>query len=263
MIAALFSAVFFLAQFLQTVLGHGPLGAGLRLLPWTATLFFVAPVAGALVDRYGERPFLAGGLALQAVGLGWIALVAQPGMDYIELVPALMVAGAGVSMAMPATTSAAVNAVPAAALGKAAGVNSTLRELGGVFGIAIAVAVFAGAGGYASAAFADGFTAAMLVASGLSLAGALAGFVLPSRRREPAPPPRCPSRRSASRSASLAESSIAVGSAASAASSVSRAAQQLGAGGVQRDVAVEPRVVGEQRRAPPPARPRTRSPRRG
>ena len=55
-------AVFFFAQFLQTVLGHGPLGAGLRLLPWTATLFFVAPVAGTLVDRFGERPFL---------GTGW------------------------------------------------------------------------------------------------------------------------------------------------------------------------------------------------
>ena len=184
MLAALFSAVFFLAQFLQTVLGHGPLGAGLRLLPWTATLFFVAPVAGVLVDRFGERPFLAGGLALQAAGLGWIALVAQPGVDYLELVPALMVAGAGVSMAMPATTSAAVNAVPPAALGKAAGVNSTLRELGGVFGIALAVAVFAGAGGYASPQqFADGFEPAILVAAGLSLLGALAGFVLPARRR--------------------------------------------------------------------------------
>ena len=62
MTAALFSAVFFFAQFLQAVLGHDPLGAGLRLLPWTATLFFVAPVAGALVDRHGERPFLVTGL---------------------------------------------------------------------------------------------------------------------------------------------------------------------------------------------------------
>jgi MFS family permease len=183
MVAALFSAVFFLAQFLQTVLGHDPLGAGLRLLPWTATLFFVAPVAGALVDRFGERPFLVGGLALQAAGLAWIALVAGPGMDYLELVPALMLAGAGVSMAMPATASAAVNAATPAAIGKAAGVNSTLRELGGVFGIAIAVAVFAGAGGYAS--FADGFERAFLVAAGLSLAGALAGLVLPTRRRAP------------------------------------------------------------------------------
>ena len=62
---SLFGAVFFLAQFLQTGLGYGPLGAGLRLLPWTVTLFFVAPVAGALVDRFGERPFMVAGLLLQ------------------------------------------------------------------------------------------------------------------------------------------------------------------------------------------------------
>ena len=190
MIAALFSAVFFLAQFLQTVQGNGPLGAGLRLLPWTATLFFVAPVAGSLVDRYGPRRFMGAGLALQAVGLSWLALSHD---SYAAMIPALMVAGAGVSMALPATASAAVNAVPEH-IGKAAGVYSTLRELGGVFGIAIAVAVFAGAGGYAS--FADGFERALLVASGLSLAGALCAAALPSRR-------------SAERSASLAESSIA------------------------------------------------------
>jgi len=190
MIAALFSAVFFLAQFLQTVQGNGPLGAGLRLLPWTATLFFVAPVAGSLVDRYGPRRFMGAGLALQAVGLSWLALSHD---SYAAMVPALMVAGAGVSMALPATASAAVNAVPEH-VGKAAGVYSTLRELGGVFGIAITVAVFAGAGGYAS--FADGFERALLVASGLSLAGALCAAALPSRR-------------SAARSASLAESSIA------------------------------------------------------
>jgi EmrB/QacA subfamily drug resistance transporter len=181
--AALFSAVFFLAQFLQSVLGYGPLGAGLRLLPWTATLFFVAPVAGALVDRYGERPFLVTGLALQALGLGWVALVAGPGMDYVEIVPALILAGAGVSMALPSAQNAAVNAVPHGLIGKAAGTNSTLRELGGVFGIAIAVAVFSGAGGYASAQqFSDGFVPAITVAATLSLAGALAGLALPRRR---------------------------------------------------------------------------------
>jgi EmrB/QacA subfamily drug resistance transporter len=180
--AALFSAVFFLAQFLQTGMGYGALGAGLRLLPWTATLFFVAPVAGTLVDRYGERPFLAGGLALQAAGLGWIALIAGPDMPYLALVPALMVAGCGVSMAMPAAQNAAVSAVPESAIGKAAGTFSTLRELGGVFGIALAVAVFTGAGGYVSAqAFSDGFVAAISVAAALSLAGAAAGLALPGR----------------------------------------------------------------------------------
>jgi EmrB/QacA subfamily drug resistance transporter len=180
--ASLFAAVFFVAQFLQTGLGYGPLGAGLRLLPWTATLFFVAPVAGALVDRYGERPFLAGGLALQALGLGWVALVAGPGMSYLSLVPALMVAGCGISMALPAAQNAAVNAVPASAIGKAAGTFSMLRELGGVFGIAVAVAVFTGAGGYASAqAFSDGFVPAIGVAAALSLAGAAVGLALPGR----------------------------------------------------------------------------------
>ena len=68
--ASLFGAVFFFAQLLQTVLGYGPLGAGLRLLPWTATFMTVAPVAGALVDRIGERPFMVAGLSLQAVGHG-------------------------------------------------------------------------------------------------------------------------------------------------------------------------------------------------
>jgi EmrB/QacA subfamily drug resistance transporter len=181
--AALFSAVFFLAQFLQTSLGYGPLGAGLRLLPWTATLFFVAPLAGTLVDRFGERPFLAGGLALNAIGLGWIALVASPEMSYWQLVPALVVAGCGVSMALPSAQNAAVGAVAPEQIGKAAGANSMLRELGGVFGIALAVAIFASAGGYASAqAFSDGFVPAMGVAAGLSLVGAAVGALLPARR---------------------------------------------------------------------------------
>ena len=68
--ASLFGAVFFYAQLLQTGLGYGPLGAGLRLLPWTATFITVAPVAGALADRIGERPLMVAGLSLQAVGHG-------------------------------------------------------------------------------------------------------------------------------------------------------------------------------------------------
>ena len=182
-VASLFCGVFFLSQFMQTGLGAGPLGAGLRLLPWTATLFFVAPVAGALVDRLGERPFLVAGPLLQAVGMGWIALIAEPGMAYGPLVAPLIVAGVGVSMSFPAAQNAVVAAVPAEAIGKAAGTNSTMRELGGVFGIAVSVAVFAGAGGYATAqAFTDGFIPAMGVSAGLSVLAALSGAALPRRR---------------------------------------------------------------------------------
>ena len=182
--ASLFTGVFFFAQVLQNVLGYGPLDAGLRLIPWTATFITVAPVVGALVDRIGERPFMVGGLLLQAAGLTWVALIAGPDMTYGELVAPLIVAGVGVSMAIPSGQNSVVGAVPADAIGKAAGANSMMRELGGVFGIAVTVAVFAGAGSYASAsAFTDGFTPAIAVAATLSLAGALAGLAIPGRGR--------------------------------------------------------------------------------
>jgi EmrB/QacA subfamily drug resistance transporter len=182
LVASLFSAVFFFAQFQQSGLGQSPLEAGLRLLPWTATLFFVAPVAGKLVDRYGERPFLVAGLSGQAIGLTWVALIAEPGLDYPTMIAPLMIAGCGVSMAFPAAMNAVTGAVAVGDMGKAAGANSMLRELGGVFGIAICVAVFAGAGGYASAqAFVDGFTPALMASAGLALLGAGIALLVPAR----------------------------------------------------------------------------------
>ena len=186
---SLFCGVFFLAQFMQT---------GARLRPARRRACGCCrgrrrcsssrPIAGALVDRFGERPFLVAGPLLQAGGMGWIALVAEAGMAYGELVPPLIVAGVGVSMSFPAAQNSVVGSVPAEAIGKAAGINSTMRELGGVFGIAISVAVFAGAGSYASAAaFSDGFAAAMGVSAGLSLLAALAGAALPGRSRAALP----------------------------------------------------------------------------
>jgi EmrB/QacA subfamily drug resistance transporter len=182
LVAALFSAVFFFAQFQQVGLGQDPLDSGLRLLPWTATLFFVAPVAGKLVDKFGERPFLIAGLTLQGLGFIWIALLARPGLEYYKMIPAMMIAGAGVSMAFPAVMNAVTGAVGPQDMGKAAGINSMLRELGGVFGIAICVAVFAGAGSYASPqAFTDGFAPALGTSAGLALLGAAIALFVPAR----------------------------------------------------------------------------------
>ncbi len=181
--ASLFGAVFFMAQLLQAGLGYGPFATGLRLLPWTATLFVVAPVAGALVDRIGERPFMVGGLFLQAVGMAWIGVVAQSGLAYPDIVAPLIVAGCGVSMAMPATQNSVLGAVAPHEMGKASGTFTMLRQLGGVFGIAVLVAVFSAAGSYASAqAFTDGFAPAIGVAAVLSLAGAAAALATPRRR---------------------------------------------------------------------------------
>jgi EmrB/QacA subfamily drug resistance transporter len=187
-LASLFGAVFFFAQMLQTALGYGPLDAGLRLMPWTVTFITVAPVVGSLVDRFGERPFMVAGLSLQALGMGWIALIADPGLTYWEFVLPSVVAGVGVSMAIPSAQNSVVGSVADEDVGKAAGANSMMRELGGVFGIAVAVAVFGGAGSFASPeAFLDGFAPAIGVVAALSLAGAIVALALPGRRRAAEP----------------------------------------------------------------------------
>jgi predicted MFS family arabinose efflux permease len=183
-VASLFGAVFFFAQLLQTGMGYGPLDAGLRLMPWTGTFFCVAPIAGALANRVGERRLMVTGLLIQAAGMTWIALIADPGLSYSRLVIPLVVAGVGVSMAIPAAQNSVVGSLPPETVGKAAGTNSMMRELGGVFGVAVLVAVFAGAGSYASPqAFTDGFGPAIGVAAGLSAIGALIAAALPGRSR--------------------------------------------------------------------------------
>jgi EmrB/QacA subfamily drug resistance transporter len=181
--ASLFSAVFFYAQLLQNGLGYDALGTGLRLIPWTATFITIAPIAGTLADKIGERPLMVTGLSMQAAGMAWLALIADTGMTYSQLLGPFILAGVGVSMAIPAAQNSVVGSIGADAVGKAAGANSMMRELGGVFGIALAVAVFGGAGGYASATqFIDGFGPAIGVAAGLSLIGAIVGLALPKRR---------------------------------------------------------------------------------
>jgi EmrB/QacA subfamily drug resistance transporter len=181
--ASLFTGVFFFAQLLQVVLGHDALEAGLRLLPWTATFITVAPVAGALADRIGERLLLSVGLALEAAGFLWLVAVADPGLTYGQLVGPFVLAGVGVSMAIPCAQNAVVGGVDSETIGAAAGVNSMMRELGGVFGIAVTVAVFAGSGDYGSVlGFLDGFRPAIVTAAGFALVGALCGLAVPARQ---------------------------------------------------------------------------------
>ena len=178
--ASMYGVLFFMAQFFQTAQGNGPLGAGLRLLPWTATLFVTAPIAGALVNRFGERTLVVVGLTLQMFGMAWIGLIASPHAAYATMVAPLIIAGCGVSMAMPAAQNAVLSSVAATEIGKASGTFNMLRYLGGVLGIAVAVAVFTAGGGLGSAqAFSDGFALALRVSAMASLAGAVAGLALP------------------------------------------------------------------------------------
>jgi MFS family permease len=180
--ASITGAVFFMAQFQQVGLGQDPLGAGLRLLPWGVAPFLIAPRAGKLADRIGERPLVVSGLLLQAAGLAWIAVIAAPRLAYPAMLAPMMISGAGLGLALPAVTKAVVGSVPRGDIGKASGSFSMMRQLGGAFGVAILAAVFTSAGGYTSAAaFSAGFALAIAAATGLALAGALAGAALPGR----------------------------------------------------------------------------------
>ncbi|MGC9537812.1 DHA2 family efflux MFS transporter permease subunit [Streptomyces sp. UG1] len=180
--ASLLGALFMITQLFQIGLGLSPLEAGVRILVWNAMPLLVAPMAGALADRFGNRPFMLGGLALQATGLALLAWQLEPGVGYGRLVVPLIVAGVGISMVFPSVANAVTSSVPLGDAGVAAGVNNALRELGGVFGVAVAAAVFTTYGGYGSPeTFIDGAGAALWVSAGAAAVGAAVAAFAPRR----------------------------------------------------------------------------------
>jgi len=183
MAGTIFGAAFLVAQYMQFGLGYSPLETGLHLLPWTATPLFVAPAAGLLSDRIGRRPVLVLGMAMQGLGLAWFALLATTQVAYGELVLPLIVAGVGVSLALPVAPTVVVSAVKPHEMGKASGVNSTMQRFGAAFAIAIGAAVFASNGHIGTpATFIWGFRPALFVVASLSLAGALTALGVHSGR---------------------------------------------------------------------------------
>jgi EmrB/QacA subfamily drug resistance transporter len=186
MFFGMFGSIFLLAQFFQTVQGYSPLQAGLRVLPWTAMPIFVAPLAGALSDRIGGRPLMATGLALQAVGLGWIAFVSTPTVAYSQLVTPFILSGVGMALYFAPVANVVLSAVKPEEEGQASGANNAIRELGGVFGVAVLASVFAHYGGYGSGqTFVDGLTPAIYVGAALVAAGAVASLGIARKRRPP------------------------------------------------------------------------------
>ena len=177
-------SLFFITQLFQIGFGYSPLAAGLRILVWMAMPMLVAPVAGALADRVGNRPFMVAGLVLQAAGLGWLAAVVSPGVSYGTLVVPLVLAGVGIAMCFPTVANLVTGSVPLADAGLAAGTNNALNALGGVFGIAILAAVFAAHGSYGSPdAFIAGFRPAEATAAALAAAGVIAAVLAPGKER--------------------------------------------------------------------------------
>ena len=177
----MFGSIFLLSQFFQIVQGLNPLESGLRILPWTATPVLVAPIAGWASGRIGARPILVTGLALMAAGLGWVASLTSPTVSYPSLVPAFVISGAGMGLFFAPIANVVLSAVPRDDEGKASGANNTIRELGGVFGIAVLGAIFSATGSYATPqTYTDGLVPAVWVGAAVVAGGALLALVLPA-----------------------------------------------------------------------------------
>jgi EmrB/QacA subfamily drug resistance transporter len=180
----MFGSIFLLTQFFQTAQGYSPLESGLRVLPWTIMPMFVAPVAGALSDRIGGRPLMATGLALQAIGLAWIAAVSTATVGYGSLVLPFVLSGVGMGMFFAPVANVVLSAVSPKEEGKASGANNAIREVGGVLGVAVLATIFSRYGGYESpATFSDGLVPAIWVGAAVVGIGAAIALVIPRRRR--------------------------------------------------------------------------------
>ncbi len=184
MFFGMFGAIFLLAQFFQVVQQYSPLESGLRILPWTAMPMVVAPIAGALSDRIPGPRIMGAGLALQAVGLAWLAAISSPTIAYSELVLPFIVSGIGMGLFFAPVANVILSSVRPVEEGQASGANNAIRELGGVFGVAVLASIFAAQGGYDSAqTFSDGMNAAVWAGAAVVAAGALVAFLIPTRRR--------------------------------------------------------------------------------
>ncbi|OIQ64245.1 multidrug resistance protein Stp [mine drainage metagenome] len=181
----MFGSVFLLAQFLQTVQHYSPLSAGLHTLPWTGMPVLVAPLAGWFSDRFGGRPLLIAGLFLQATGLAWLAAILQPTTPYADVVPAFIISGVGMALFFVPVANVVLGSVSRELEGIASGTNNAIREIGGVFGVAVLGAVFSARGGYSSGqAFSHGLTPALWVGAVVVAAGAFVAFAIPQRGSE-------------------------------------------------------------------------------
>ena len=164
-------------------MGYTPLGAGVHGLPWTAAPAVTAPIAGLLSDRLGGRRIVAIGVALQAIGIGWLAAVITATTPYADLILPFLIAGAGLGFFFAPITRLTLSYAPEQLEGIASGSSYALRQLGTVLGVAVLGSVFSAAGGLGSPAqFTAGLTAALTVSAVILAASALVVLLAPETR---------------------------------------------------------------------------------
>ena len=230
MFVGMFGSIFLLAQYFQTVQGASPLQSGLRILPWTAMPILIAPIAGLLSDRIGGRPIMATGLALQATGLAWIGAILTTTLPYSSIVIPFALSGIGMAMYFAPVANVVLSSVKPEEEGQASGANNAIRELGGVFGVAVLAAVFSHYGGYQTPdSFVQGVTPALYLGAAIVAIGAAAALFIPRRRKTSAEAPQVERSGRVTRRVSLAAGvvlvSVIVVSAAAAATTTASTRQ--------------------------------------
>ena len=139
--ASVFSMLLYVVLYLQNILGHSPLEAGLRLLPITLMAFFFAPLGARLSERVPLRALIGAGLSVAGVGL-LVAGGLDVDSEWTALLAGLLLVGAGAGLVNPTVSEAAIGVVPAAKAATGAAINNTFRQVGIAVGIAALGAVF-------------------------------------------------------------------------------------------------------------------------
>jgi EmrB/QacA subfamily drug resistance transporter len=142
LVAGMMGMFFFLTQFLQNLLGYSPLKTGFAFLPLTAMLFLASTLsARTLVERFGNRELIAGGISLSTVGLLWLTQLSETS-NYLSLLGPLLLFGLGSGISFVPLTTAALNGVAPEDSGAASGLVNVMQQLGGSLGLAVLVTVF-------------------------------------------------------------------------------------------------------------------------
>jgi MFS family permease len=171
---AMFGAFVVVIQFLTHVRHEGPVLSGTHTLFWTLMPVLVAPAAARLGRRVPPPTLVAGGLTIAAAGMAILAATVGSDASAMTLAPGLLVTGIGIGLVVPNLAAAALAGAAPSDIGKASGVLSTARQLGAVFGVAVAVAILqAIAPDGAAGSVVSGTRAALLVAALSATTGAL------------------------------------------------------------------------------------------
>ncbi len=186
---AMLAQFFFIAIYMQDVLGLSPVEAGVRFLPATLMIVAIAPIAGRLTDLIGPRWLIGGGLSLVTISLYWLTTI-DIGTTYADIWPSFVLMGIGMAFVMSPMSTAAMNAVDVAKAGVASGILSMNRMIGGSLGVAVIGAVFqaeAPNGAQDPVAFVHAFSDAMWVATAVALSGVVVAVAMLRGRAEHAP----------------------------------------------------------------------------